>query len=457
MTTQIHSAQNNGEKKRVYILDTNVLLHDPAAIFAFAEHDVFLPLIVLEELDNHKKGVDDLARNARQITRYLGEILPQGSMTAGFPLQEVSAEKATGRLYFVSAKNVKFGKNFAEGKADNIILSCAASCAEDGHNVILVTKDINLRVKALASDIPAQDYRNDRSFTDADLLPTGIYLADASLWDGQVDQAPVRKNNAQFMTVAKKLPINSFVLETTSVNRSRGWRVTGSENESSTLMLLNSSAAGAGGGIEPRNIEQAMALSLLLDREVDCVALLGKAGCGKTLLALAASLQQVQSGDYAGVILTRSTVPLGEDIGFLPGTEEEKMGAWMKALEDCYEVLNPTKEVKDKVKINSMAFMRGRSFQNKIIIIDEAQNLTPKQIRTLLTRASEGSKVILTGNLTQIDTPYLDEGSSGLAWAVKKLQDWKHAGHIILPKGERSRLATYVEDVAAPVADVQKG
>lgn len=445
---------------RAYVLDTNVLLHDPAALFAFEEHDVYIPMVVLEELDNHKKGVADLARNARQVTRILDLLLPHGCMEHGFSLTEASNGSASGKLHFRNAKtrSPKSGaSSLILDKPDNIILACAEDLLKDKVDAVLVTKDINLRVKALAIGVPAQDYRSDRVFSDSDILPTGILAADSELWtteDGN-PAASWRDGNQQFLKVEKSLPVNSFVVEEISRGRTRLWRVTESVDGLSTLLqLTNESPAGPGSVLTTRNDEQTMALSLLHDKEVDCVSLLGVAGTGKTLLALAAGLDQVRAKVYSGIIITRATVPMGEDIGFLPGTEADKMGPWMGALEDCYEVLKPSKELTDMVKVNSTSFMRGRSFQDKFIIVDEAQNLTPKQVRALLTRAGNGSKVVLTGNLAQIDTPYLDEGSSGLAWAVKNLQNWPHAGHLILPKGERSRLASYVEDVAAsPGAD----
>lgn len=450
------------DQNRAYVLDTNVLLHDPAALFSFQEHDIYLPLVVLEELDRHKKGVADLARNARQVTRSLDLIFPSeldadgDAIDKGFDLQEASNGKATGKLYFRGVTSTKDGEpslnvNFEAGKADNVILATAKELIKSGLHAALVTKDINLRVKAMASGVPAQDYRTDRVFTDSDILPTGILHATEELWESvpEGDSGVFRLNGVNNLKIAKQLPINSFVHETTNRNRSRLWRVTDVDSEGAVLSQLNTSApADSHALLSPRNDEQVMALNLLFDKDVDAVVLVGQAGTGKTLLALAAGLEQVKNDDYSGVLLTRATVPVGDDIGFLPGSEEEKMGAWLGAVEDCYEVINPDSTLKEKVKIKSMAFMRGRSFQKKFIIIDEAQNLTTKQIRTLLTRAGEGSKVILTGNLAQIDTPYLDEGSSGLAWAVMHLQNWKHAGHLILPRGERSRLATFVEEVA---------
>lgn len=445
------------DNSRVYVLDTNVLLHDPAALFAFQEHDIYLPMVVLEELDRHKKGVADLAVHARQVTRSLDLLLPAGSMAEGFDLTAASRGRASGRLHFHDiAEGAASPGGLDVGKADNIILAVAGLLNKEGCNAILVTKDINLRVKALANGIPAQDYRSDRVFTDSDVLPTGITLAGPELWES-AGELQYRKGPHHCIRIGRQLPVNSFVVEKTTADRTRLWRVSAAGEGESTLKQVHRTATGEAPLLSARNEEQTMALDLLHDVEVDAVALLGSAGTGKTLMALAAGLDQVRSGRYTGVLLTRATVPLGgEDIGFLPGNEEEKMGPWMGAVDDCYEVLKPSEDLKSKVRIHSMSFMRGRSFLGKYIIVDEAQNLTIPQMRALLTRVGEGSKVVVTGNLAQIDTPYLDEGSSGLAWAVKTLQDWRHAGHLILPRGERSRLATYIEEAASRSRDAEQ-
>ncbi len=444
--------------RRNYVLDTNVLLHDPEALFRFEEHDINLPLVVLEELDRHKKGVADISRNARQITRTLDCLLKDGSMADGFELAYASEGRATGKLYFRNSSDLSFkegvGLGLEQGKADNQILNCARKLLAEKGNAVLVTKDINLRVKALALDIPAQDYRSDRVLSDEDVLPTGFQNIGEAFWEEYLDgdKGFHRRANKQVVNITLRLPINSFLAERTSRNRSRLWRVESNTATGSVLYALQNQNPVEGKPLlDARNEEQQMAVNLLHDENVDFVALLGKAGSGKTLLALAAGLEQVKKGRFSGVIITRATVPLGEEIGFLPGSEEEKMNAWLGGtLNDCYAALGIEDEknpLRQKVAIASMAFMRGRSFQGKYIILDEAQNLTVKQVKALLTRAGDGSKVVLTGNLGQIDTPYLDEGTSGLAWAAKNMEDWAHAGHVILPRGVRSRLATYVEEL----------
>lgn len=442
-----------------YVLDTNVLLHDPTALLRFEEHDIYLPLVVLEELDRHKKGVADLARNARQVTRMLDEVLKHGSMRTGFPLEQVSGGQATGTLYFAAAEQDSDMPGLSTEKADNQILACARNLLRRQTGVVLVTKDINLRVKAMACDVPAQDYRSDRVITDEDLLPTGFMEIDEAFWALHTDgeQSFYRSKSRHFARVTLQLPVNSFLVERQPRNRTRLWRVESNSATGSELYVLQHSSPVEGVPLlTARNEEQQLSLNLLHDDNVDFVALLGKAGSGKTLLALSAGLEQVKRGRFQEVLVTRATVPMGDEIGFLPGSESEKMDAWLGGtLRDCYAALGLEDDkhpLRQKVEVASMSFMRGRSFQGKFILIDEAQNLTPKQMQALLTRAGEGSKVVVTGNLAQIDTPYLDEGSSGLAWAAKNLQNWPHAGHIILPRGVRSRLATFVEELGADAA-----
>lgn len=462
------TARRRAVARKCYVLDTNVLLHDPTALFRFEEHHVVIPMVVLEELDRHKKGVADTARNARQVARTLDALLGDGcgSIGEGFALHDVSAGLASGRLFFrESLVNTKAGLvpqltvgGLDDGKADNQILCCAQALLAEGETAILVTKDINLRVKALACGVPAQDFRSDRVLADEDVLPTGFLPIDADFWarhaDGG-DNAFFHRGGRQYACITKPLPVNSFLVEETARGRTRLWRVESSGAEGTMLYEVTTPETET--LITARNHEQTLALTLLYDENIDVVSMLGQAGTGKTLLAVATGLEQVKQGLFNEVLITRATVPMGEEIGFLPGSEQEKMDPWIGGtLRDVYSVLgltDPKDPLRQKVEVASMSFMRGRSFQGKFIIIDEAQNLTSRQMRALLTRAGEGSKVVLTGNLSQIDSPFIDEGSSGLAWAVKTLQDWPHAGHLILSRGERSRLATYVEEVADRAAE----
>lgn len=436
---------------RLYVLDTNVLLHDPTSITRFEEHNVIIPLVVLEELDRHKKGVADIARNARQVTRSLDELMQEGSIQSGFPLP---GETKRGRLFVLMPQHL-CEPSTAEGldadKADNQILACAQCLLGQGFAVTLVTKDINLRVKAKAADVPVQDYRNDKVVDDADVLPTGV-LAVAHDFFERTKIESLEGGQQLYLPGSKHLgplPINSFVV----VDGEAAWRVVDSDDKGYFLDAVSPNPAVSSRRrnrdcLSPRNMEQTLAMSLLYDDAVDCVALLGPAGTGKTLLAIAAGLEQIRDSRYTDLLITRATVPLGEEIGFLPGTEAEKMGAWLGGtLKDTFDVLNIAEAdpLRKKVEVASMSFMRGRSFQNKFILIDEAQNLTIQQMKAMLTRAGEGTKVVLTGNISQIDSPYLDEGSSGLTWAAKHLQGWEHAGSLILQKVERSRLAAFVE------------
>lgn len=469
-----------------YVLDTNVLLHDPTALFRFAEHDVHLPLAVIEELDAHKKGLEDLARNAREVTRQIAALLSdRHSLDQGIELNSASSGSATGRLFLSHLNAADMQDQFklmglVDLKADNQILATAQSLTANGKSVVLVTKDVNLRVKAIALNIKAQDYRTDRIVSDKDLMTPGFEVVGASFWTDYAPQGEAaffrdgRGPRSSKARVTKELAVNSFIVDSGSKNSL--WRVESNLDGESLLYSVQSRAprperkrARAESSsrsadrteplIYPRDEFQAIALELLHDDDLDAVSLVGKAGTGKTLLALAAGLEQVRAQRYTGIVITRATVSVGDDIGFLPGTEEEKMNAWLGGtLEDCLEVLHLTPKDKSgatragalprEISVRSMSFMRGRSFHNKFIIVDEAQNLTQRQMRTLLTRAGGGTKIVLTGNTEQIDTPYLDEASSGLVWAVRKLTGWKHGGHVILPNGTRSRLATHIEQVA---------
>lgn len=471
-----------------YVLDTNVLLHDPTALFRFAEHDLYVPMAVLEELDAHKKGREDLARNAREVTRQINALIGNGKgIEKGISLAERTGGAATGKLFLWHLPGLEEGltlqtMGLAAGKADNLILAAAQALKTQGKAVTLVSKDVNLRVKAFALNLEAQDYRNDRVLSDNDLIPAGYVEVSPTFWEENAPEGEAafyregRGLRASKARVATELPVNSFVVDIGDSSNGL-WRVEHSGNGESMLHAVptsrnkaperkragrNSAGAGsdaAGPLLTPRDHFQAAALDLLHDEDIDVVSLLGTAGTGKTLLALAAGLEQTRAGRFTGVIMTRATVAVGEDIGFLPGTEEDKMNAWLGGtLEDCFDALRLFKtdkagekigyQVPPEVSLRSMSFMRGRSFHRKYIIIDEAQNLTSTQMRTLLTRAGEGTKIVLTGNTAQIDTPYLDEGSSGLVWAVKLLAGWKHAGHVILPRGARSRLATHIEQAA---------
>lgn len=463
----------NGPAK-MFVLDTNVLMHDPMSLFRFDEHDIFLPMVVLEELDGHKKGTTEVARNARQASRSLDAMASaQGAeITSGLKLDSTGHKEAGGCLFFqtmpLSPTGLPMG--LPPGKADNQILSVVQALQEKHapRQVVLVSKDINMRVKARALGLNTEDYRNDKTLDDLDLMYSGSLALPPDFWakHGKTVESWQSGHHTFYRISGPIVPslfINQFVFFEAPGEPSLYARVTEIRGKTAVLKTLKDYGhlKNAVWGVTTRNREQNFAMNLLMDPEIDFVTLSGTAGTGKTLMALAAGLTQVlDERRYTEIIMTRATVSVGEDIGFLPGTEEEKMGPWMGALDDNLEVLGKSDNgagewgraatnelIRSRIKIKSMNFMRGRTFLNKYVIIDEAQNLTPKQMKTLITRAGPGTKIICMGNLAQIDTPYLTEGSSGLTFAVDKFKGWPHSGHITLARGERSRLADFASDV----------
>ena len=462
---------------KLFVLDTNVLMHDPMSLFRFDEHDVFLPMITLEELDNHKKGLSEVARNARQVSRNLDALASftdaKGNIDAkaGIPLNKTGHKDAGGKLFFqTTLLDVDLPAGLPQGKADNQILGVVRALREQqpGRDVVLVSKDINMRVKARALGLPAEDYFNDKTLEDGDLLYTGVLPLPADFWDrhGKTMESWSQGGHTYYRISGPLVPallINQFVFLETPGAAPLYARVTEITGKTAVLKTLRdySHAKNAVWGVTSRNREQNFALNLLMDPECDFITLTGTAGSGKTLMTLAAGLSQVlDERRYSEIIVTRVTVPVGEDIGFLPGDEQEKMGPWMGALDDNLEVLARTDTaagewgraatndlVRSKIKIKSLNFMRGRTFLNKFVLIDEAQNLSPKQMKTLITRAGPGTKIVCLGNLAQIDTPYLTEGSSGLTYAVDRFKGWPHGGHVTLARGERSRLADFASEV----------
>ena len=456
---------------RLFVLDTNVLLHDPTSLFRFEEHDVFLPMMTLEELDSHKKGMSEVARSARQVSRMLDSLVAatKTPIEEGIPLSALGNKDAAGRLIFqTQAVTGSLPDSLPAGKADNQILGVVRGLKdlETKRDVVLVSKDINMRVKARVLGLQAEDYTNDKVLEDTDLLYTGVLQLPASFWDknGKGMESWQHGGFTYYRIngpIVAGLLVNQFVyLENGTTFYAQVREIRG---KSAVLRVLRdyTHAKNAVWGVTARNREQSFALNLLMDPECDFVTLIGQAGTGKTLLALAAGLSQtLETKRFSEIIVTRATVPVGDDIGFLPGTEEEKMAPWMGALEDNLEVLNKTDDnagewgraatndlIRTRIRIKSLNFMRGRTFISKYLIIDEAQNLTPKQMKTLVTRAGPGTKVICLGNIAQIDTPYLTEGSSGLTYVVDRFKGWLHSGHVTLQRGERSRLADYAAEI----------
>jgi PhoH-like ATPase len=463
-------------RRRIFVLDTNVLMHDPAALFRFEEHDIYIPMTVLEELDAGKKGLSEQARSVRQVSRFLDEIMrdaTKAQIDRGLRLPNetsiANGKKApSGRLFFQTQMlNEVMPPGLPGRGADNAILAYTLALQRKFKTarITLVSKDINLRIKAAILGVHAEDYSSDKTIEDADLLPIGVQALPANFWqkhgkqleswheqshtfyrvrgplvrDWQTNQFVYDPAENTFEAIVRKIESDAAVLELTADHRS----------ERNSVW-----------GVTARNLEQNFALNLLLDPEIDFVTILGPAGTGKTLLTLAAGLAQtLDTNRFSEIIMTRVTIPLGEDIGFLPGTEEEKMEPWMGALMDNLEVLTQGQPggtwgraatndlLRHRIKIRSLNFMRGRTFLNRFIIVDEAQNLTPKQMRAIVTRAGPGTKMVCLGNIAQIDTPYLTETTSGLTFVVNRFRGWAHSGHITLMRGERSRLADRASEV----------
>ena len=465
-----------GQQRRLFVLDTNVLMHDPTALYRFEEHDIYLPMEVLEELDANKKGLSEASRNVRQVSRFLDEMMHGASkeqIDLGLPIPSHLSgnhgkKPASGRLFFQTRQLASALPDHLPGHgADNAILAhtLALQALHPDARVVLVSKDINLRIKAAVVGVHAEDYFSDKTIEDADILDTGIAELSADFWDQHgKDLRSWKDGTRTYYEIAgpavRDWAVNEFVFD----ERPNGIEalVRKIDGERATLELVKDyrSERNRIWGIGARNREQNFALNLLLDPEIDFVSILGPAGTGKTLLTLAAGLAQtLDGGRFAEIIMTRVTIPLGEDIGFLPGTEEEKMEPWMGALMDNLEVLTQSTEggswgraatndlLRKRIKIRSLNFMRGRTFLNRFVILDEAQNLTPKQMRALVTRAGPGTKIVCLGNIAQIDTPYLTETTSGLTFVVTRFRGWAHAGHVTLVRGERSRLADQASDI----------
>ena len=465
------AVQSQSSTTKLFVLDTNVLMHDPTSLFRFEEHDIYVPMATLEELDDHKKGMSEVSRNARQASRYLDELISHVSadITAGIALNANGDRNASGRLFLqTEAVNGDLPARLAGSKADNQIIAVVRDLqeAQTRRQVILVSKDINMRIKARALGFAAEDYFNDKVLEDTDLLYTGARTLPADFWETHGKGMESRQQNGQTWYKVRGPLCNSLLVnELLHLDGDQPFqaRVLEADHAGATLQTLKdySNTRNNVWGINARNREQNFALNLLMNPDIDFITLLGQAGTGKTLLTLAAGLTQtLESKLYTEIIMTRVTVPVGEDIGFLPGTEEEKMNPWMGALEDNLDVLNKTDDaagewgraatrdlIRSRIKVKSLNFMRGRTFLNKFLVIDEAQNLTPKQMKTLITRAGPGTKVVCLGNISQIDTPYLTEGSSGLTFVVDRMKGWAHGGHITLTRGERSRLADHAGEV----------
>ncbi len=433
--------------KKIYVLDTNVLLSDFNAIFAFKANDVVIPLKVLEEIDKHKKRQDGVGANARQVIRELDKLREKGSLVGG--------AKLGGRKGSLSVRgygNVKLPADMDMLDPDNQILATVLSCFSDQTNssVVLVSQDINVRVKADALGIVAEDYTTNQIVEKAEEVYTGFtqHLVD----DAMID----RFYSGEKMFLEEKdikLHPNEFVMLVSNANEKKT-ALCRFKNYNHPLSKVKDYKEGIW-DVRAKNKEQQFALDLLMDQDVKIVSLVGKAGCGKTLIALAAALKQtLDDGVYKKIIVSRPVQPMGRDIGFLPGTLEEKMMPWIAPIQDNLEFLMgddkehmKTLQEQGTIEIEALTFIRGRSISNAFIIIDEAQNLTMHELKTIITRVGEDTKIILTGDIEQIDSAFLDATNNGLTYAVEKFKPFELAGHVSLQKGERSAVATLAASV----------
>jgi len=462
-------------RRRLFVLDTNVLMHDPTSIFRFEEHDIYLPMVVLEELDAHKKGLSEASRNVRQVSRFLDDMMRGASkeqIDRGIALPSGYSgnhgkRPSSGRLFFQTRQLASALPESLPGhSADTAILAQTLALQRENPDarVTLVSKDINLRIKAAVLGVHAEDYYSDKTLEDTDVLYSGMGALPADFWEQHGKNMRSWKEAGRTFYEITGPEVEGWHPNQGIYEESEGGieGIVRSTTGSTAVIELTRDYRNERHnvwGITARNREQNFALNLLLDAEVDFVTILGPAGTGKTLLALAAGLvQTLETNRFVEIIMTRVTIPLGEDIGFLPGTEEEKMEPWMGALMDNLEVLTQSQEggnwgraatndlLRNRIKIRSLNFMRGRTFLNRYIILDEAQNLTPKQMKALITRAGPGTKIACLGNVAQIDTPYLTETTSGITYAVNRFRGWSHSGHVTLMRGERSRLADFASD-----------
>lgn len=456
---------------RLYVLDTNVLLHDPVSLYQFDEHEVVIPMTVLEELDKHKNGVREIARTARQVSRTLSDLTANVGLEQirdGIPIPRLHGPE--GRLRLLCYTDLTPLEPLEENPDNHILAeTCRLRQERPDASVILITKDINLRVKAAALGVPVEDYLTDRAFDDSDAMLEGVRVypnAGSELWNGlSLDVSVEREGQRVTYHLSGEIPLEWHP----------GMLVADSDDEGgfeavvrevgprrAQLALLTNYRHGASvWGVHASDCRQNFALNLLMDDDIDLVTIAGSAGTGKTFMTLAAAFQQtLDTKRFERIVFTRAPISMSEDIGFLPGTEEEKMSPWMGAFHDNMDNLlrdengesswdnGATRQLLGaRVQIRSPGFMRGRTLNDTFLIIDEAQNFTPKQLKSLVTRAGRNTKIVCLGNVGQIDTPYLTANSCGMAAVVQRFRDWPHAGHVTLKSVERSRLALAGEEL----------
>ena len=434
--------------KKTYVLDTNVILHSAQALNSFEDNEVVIPMTVIEELDKFKRNQDELGRNTRQAIRQIDALRQKGSLAEGVPLDNSPDPDKCGSLRVMISEG-RLSDSSDMKVPDNRILNVAKMLMEQKKQpVIFITKDLNLRLKADALGIPVEDFECEQ--VNSDELYSGVLTlpADAAIMD--------RFHRDGFIEIPKDLTVypNQFVIFADMANEHHttvGWCRHG------RIEVLPDGAGEHVGGITPRSLEQRMALILLTDPEIQVVSLVGQAGSGKTLLALAAAVEQaINNNLYERILVSRPIVPMGKDIGYMPGGKDEKLAVWMQPIYDNLEFLLQNGGKKDQqsvrrrlddmrrnhqLELEALTYIRGRSIPNQFIIVDEAQNLTPHEVKTIISRAGEGSKIVLTGDPEQIDNPYLDAESNGLCYAVERLKGSPMHGHVILRKSERSDLA----------------
>ncbi len=449
--------------RKLFILDTNVLLHEPLAIYSFKEPDVLIPMTVLEELDNIKDRNKDVSRDARVAIRALEDVFRDATpdqITQGVPL----AGEASGNICIFSDHHLpQDAEVFTDKEADNRIINAALYLQkhELKRQVVLVTKDINMRLKAKGAGLAhVEDYRSDQLIDDIRLLAKGFQVVPGSFWErvGECESETHGRDTIHVIdaNLLEGVHVNQYLVDEENFFAARVLSHDGNKIRIKDLgreRLMSRKAW----GVHPKNVYQGMALDALLDPHIDLVILTGPAGCGKTLLAMAAALELViEKGIYEKVIVTRNTPEIAESIGFLPGTEEEKMMPWLAAVTDTLEVLHKQDEnmsgslsyimEKANIQFKSVNFMRGRSIQNTFVLLDECQNLTASQIKTIITRCGEGTKIVCSGNLAQIDSNYLSPVTSGLTYIVERFKDFDGSANIFLNGVVRSRLASFAEE-----------
>jgi len=457
--------------KKTFVLDTNVLLHDPMSVFNFHEHEVVIPMTVLEELDDIKDRKKNVAAEARSAIRMIDEVLGQSTSEAIAKGVEIpiALKGDSGTQLGTLAIHRSPLADESEGRLDDIesndnrIINCALEIqnVDQSQEIILVTKDINMRLKALGAGLNrVEDYRRDQLVSDVDLLPSGHLEFETEFWKLVADVNTWNEGPKTYHRVSKAVFVGEIYANQYVIDSTDEFAVRISHIEDEFVVLLDVGRQGLedieAWGIQPLNVYQGMAMHALLDPALDLNLIIGAAGSGKTILSLACALELVvEQKRYSKIVVTRSTPPVAEDIGFLPGTEEEKMMPWLAAIHDNLDALhehddNPEASIrfaleKGNIQFKSLNFIRGRSIQDAIILLDESQNLTPQQLKTIITRCGKGSKIACLGNLAQIDSDYLTALTSGLTYAVERFKGWHGASTQHLEGVVRSRLASYAE------------